>query len=209
VDAGGDQVAVLDPAASPPTLTVVPLPPASSIGDLSVSSGPGGVGTLVVTVGASSTTPSEIRGAMLPDAVGQSEWDWKAYRKSTDLAIDGGYLSFPQEMEFPTENHGIKRTAHLIYYAPTNKDYTPVAGELPPLLVKSHGGPTGAASSAFSLAIQFWTSRGVAVADVNYGGSTGFGKEYRQRLTKPQPNWGVVDASSQAVYRCLWVVAPF
>ena len=160
------EVAVLDPAASPPTLTTVPLPPASSIGDLSISYGPNGVGTLVVTVGASSTTPSEIRGAMLPDAFDES-WDWKSYRKSTDLEIDEGYLSFPQEIEFPTENHGIRRTAHLIYYPPTNKDYKPAEGELPPLLVKSHGGPTGAASSAFSLAIQYWTSRGVAVANCN------------------------------------------
>ncbi len=193
---GGAHLGILDPSSSPRTLTEVVVPPNSNLGDLSVSTGPDGEGVLVATVGGSSTVPAEVRAVLLPTAVSSSSgWDWAAYRASTSVEIDVGYFSTPQNMEFPTENHGLKRTAHLIFYPPTNKDYArgQDEAERPPLLVKSHGGPTGAASSAFSLAIQYWTSRGVAVADVNYGGSTGFGKAYRQRLTKPHPNWGVVD----------------
>lgn len=190
---GGDQLALLDPSASPPTLTSVAVPPHSSLSGISISSGPGGIGVMVGTVGGSSTTPAEARATILPP--GDSlDWQWKAFRASSDVDVDVGYFSTPKKIEFPTENG---KSAHLIFYPPTNKDYLPTGKdgtEKPPLLVKSHGGPTGAASSAFSLAIQFWTSRGVAVADVNYGGSTGFGKEYRQRLTKP-PSWGVVDGA--------------
>ncbi|MGK7930208.1 MAG: prolyl oligopeptidase family serine peptidase [Microcystaceae cyanobacterium] len=108
-------------------------------------------------------------------------------KSSADLTIDKGYLSIPEAIEFPTEN-GL--TAYAWYYPPQNKDYTAPEGEKPPLLVKSHGGPTASASSSFSLRVQYWTSRGFGYLDVNYGGSTGFGREYRQRLTK---NWGIVD----------------
>ena len=90
-------------------------------------------------------------------------------------------------MEFPT---GQGRTAHAFYYPPNNQDFTAPEGERPPLLVKSHGGPTGAASTALDLGIQFWTSRGIGVVDVNYGGSTGYGADYRRRLNGA---WGVVD----------------
>ena len=69
------------------------------------------------------------------------------------------------------------RTAHAFYYAPRNPDFAAPSGEKPPLLVKSHGGPTAAASTALDLGIQFWTSRGFGVVDVNYGGSTGYGTE--------------------------------
>ena len=100
-----------------------------------------------------------------------------------------GYLSKPEVIEFPTDG-GL--TAFAFYYPPTNQDCAPLAGERPPLLVKCHGGPTGAASSSLSLGLQYWTSRGFAVVDVNYGGSTGFGREYRKRLNK---NWGVVDVA--------------
>lgn len=108
-------------------------------------------------------------------------------RRSSEMTIDAGYLSLPQLIEFPTENN---LTAYGYYYAPHNQDFAAPAGELPPLLVLSHGGPTGATSAGFSLSIQYWTSRGFAVLDVNYGGSTGYGREYRQRLNG---NWGVVD----------------
>lgn len=108
-------------------------------------------------------------------------------RRSNNLQIDAAYLSLPRAVEFPTEN-GL--TAHGFFYPPTNGDYHAAEGELPPLLVESHGGPTAAAATALSLAIQFWTSRGIAVLDVNYGGSTGFGRAYRERL---KDKWGIVD----------------
>lgn len=108
-------------------------------------------------------------------------------RRSSEMGIDLGYMSTPQSIEFPTEN-GL--TAHAFFYPPQNRDYTAPALELPPLLVKSHGGPTAAVSSKLNLGIQYWTSRGFAVLDVNYGGSTGYGREYRQRLDY---QWGIVD----------------
>jgi dipeptidyl aminopeptidase/acylaminoacyl peptidase len=93
----------------------------------------------------------------------------------------------PEEIEFPTED-GL--TAYGIFYAPHNTDFRAPNNELPPLLVMSHGGPTASASSAFNLEIQYWTSRGIAVFDVNYGGSTGYGRAYRERL---KDRWGIVD----------------
>ncbi|HEV2915598.1 MAG TPA: S9 family peptidase [Pyrinomonadaceae bacterium] len=108
-------------------------------------------------------------------------------RRSNDLKIDGGYLSIAQAVEFPTEN-GL--TAHAFFYPPQNRDFSAPPGERPPLLVKSHGGPTSAASPTLSLNIQYWTSRGIGVLDVNYGGSTGYGRAYRERL---KGQWGVVD----------------
>jgi dipeptidyl aminopeptidase/acylaminoacyl peptidase len=108
-------------------------------------------------------------------------------RRSSNVDIDAGYLSVPKAIAFPTGN-GL--TAYGFFYPPNNKDYCAPAGERPPLLVKSHGGPTAATSTAFNLKIQYWTSRGIAVLDVNYGGSTGYGREYRERL---KGNWGIVD----------------
>ena len=108
-------------------------------------------------------------------------------RRSSELEIDTRYLSTPQTIAFPTENN---LTAYAFFYPPQNKDYTAPGGDKPPLLVKSHGGPTASASSTFNLKIQYWTSRGFAFLDVNYGGSTGYGREYRQRLNK---HWGIVD----------------
>ncbi|MBD1898972.1 S9 family peptidase [Trichocoleus sp. DQ-A3] len=108
-------------------------------------------------------------------------------QRSSKLEIDAGYLSVPQPIEFPTEN-GL--TAHAFFYPPQNRDYTAPDGELPPLVVKSHGGPTAATSSQLNLRIQYWTSRGFAYLDVNYGGSTGYGRAYHQRL---DGQWGIVD----------------
>ncbi len=108
-------------------------------------------------------------------------------RRSSSLTIDPGYLSEPEVISFPTTG-GFN--AYGIYYRPHNKDYEAPVTERPPLLVKSHGGPTAAASSAFNPVIQYWTSRGFAVLDVNYGGSTGYGRAYRNRL---QGKWGIVD----------------
>jgi dipeptidyl aminopeptidase/acylaminoacyl peptidase len=90
-------------------------------------------------------------------------------------------------MEFPTENG---RTAHALFYPPRNRDHSASPDERPPLLVKSHGGPTASAATSLNLGIQYWTSRGIAVLDVNYGGSSGYGRAYRDRL---KGQWGVVD----------------
>lgn len=108
-------------------------------------------------------------------------------RRASETAIDPAYLSTPRAVEFPTEGG---RTAHAFYYPPRNSDFVSPEGERPPLLVKCHGGPTASASSTLRLETQFWTSRGIAVLDVNYGGSSGYGREYRQRLNG---EWGVVD----------------
>lgn len=113
-------------------------------------------------------------------------------RRSSDLKIDPGYISIPEAVEFPTEN-GLM--AHAFFYPPRNKDFSAPDGERPPLLVMSHGGPTAATSPALRLGVQYWTSRGIGVLDVNYGGSTGYGRAYRERLNG---NWGVVDVDDCA-----------
>ncbi len=117
---------------------------------------------------------------------------FEVLRRSSNLEIDEAYLSTPRAVEFPTEE-GL--TAYGFFYPPENPDYRAPAGERPPLLVESHGGPTAVATSALSLAIQYWTSRGIAVLHVNYGGSTGFGRAYRERL---KDKWGIVDVNDCA-----------
>jgi dipeptidyl aminopeptidase/acylaminoacyl peptidase len=97
------------------------------------------------------------------------------------------YLSIAQPIEFPTEN-GL--TAYGFFSPPANGDFVAPAGELPPLIVRSHGGPTSAFSSGLDWSVQYWTSRGFAVFSVNYGGSTGYGRAYRERL---RGKWGIVD----------------
>ena len=104
----------------------------------------------------------------------------------TDLQLRD-YLTRVESVEFPTTGG---ETAFGLFYSPRNPDYATVAQGRPPLLVKCHGGPTSAASSTLNLGVQYWTSRGIAVLDVNYRGSTGFGRPYRDRL---QRNWGVID----------------
>jgi dipeptidyl aminopeptidase/acylaminoacyl peptidase len=108
-------------------------------------------------------------------------------RRSSNVELDPAYISVPQPIEFPTEQ-GL--TAYGYYYAPRNPSYQAPTGELPPLLVISHGGPTSSTSSSLSLSIQFWTSRGFALLDVDYGGSSGYGRAYRERL---KGQWGIVD----------------
>jgi len=102
-------------------------------------------------------------------------------------AIDAGDLSIPEPMCFRTTEGA---DAHGFYYPPKNARYTGLAAERPPLIVRGHGGPTSASSPALSLAIQYWTNRGFAVLDVNYRGSTGFGRQYREAL---YGKWGVSD----------------
>jgi dipeptidyl aminopeptidase/acylaminoacyl peptidase len=104
-----------------------------------------------------------------------------------DVRAYQGYLSTAQPIEFPTEN-GL--TAFALFHPPANRDFSAPADELPPLIVRSHGGPTSAFSSALDWSVQYWTSRGFAVLNVNYGGSTGYGRAYRERL---RGKWGIVD----------------
>lgn len=113
-------------------------------------------------------------------------------RSAGTASPDAGYLSCARPITYPTEN-GFQ--AHAFFYAPANRAYLDEAAELaggarPPLIVISHGGPTGSADAAFKWPIQYWTSRGFAVVDVNYGGSSGYGRAYRERLNG---KWGVVD----------------
>ena len=139
-----------------------------------------GDGKIVFIAGA----PSLPMSLVLYDLAGSK---WRELRKSHDMGVDSGFISEPQPVEFPTEDG---KTAHAFFYPPKNGDFQGPAGEKPPLLVKSHGGPTGAALTALNLGIQFWTSRGIGVLDVDYGGSTGYGREYRERLNG---TWGIVD----------------
>ena len=149
--------------------------PFTSIANLLVSNG------IASFIGGSATRPS----AIVRLNLGTNEF--QILRQATDLTVDAAYLSVPEAIEFPTEN-GL--TAHAIYYPPQNRDFAAPEEEAPPLLVISHGGPTSATGTTLNLGTQYWTSRGFAVLDVNYGGSTGYGRSYRQRLNG---QWGIVD----------------
>jgi dipeptidyl aminopeptidase/acylaminoacyl peptidase len=116
----------------------------------------------------------------------------KTLQRASNLNIDSAFISQPQAIEFPTEN-GL--TAHGFFYPPKNRDYSAPKLERPLLLVKSHGGPTSATIAVLMPGIQFWTSRGIGVLDVNYGGSTGYGRAYRERLNGA---WGIVDVDDCA-----------
>jgi dipeptidyl aminopeptidase/acylaminoacyl peptidase len=108
-------------------------------------------------------------------------------RQSSPPQPEPGFVARPQAIEFPTERG---MTAHAFFYPPCNREYVGPPGERPPLLVIAHGGPTDAVSPSLSLSTQFWTTRGFAVVQVNYSGSTGYGRAYRERLNG---QWGVVD----------------
>jgi dipeptidyl aminopeptidase/acylaminoacyl peptidase len=117
---------------------------------------------------------------------------YRILKKATEILDQSNrpiadYLAPLEAIEFPTSGG---RSAYGLFYRPHSSDFGAPEGEKPPLLVRCHGGPTSAASSALNLGIQYWTSRGIAVLDVNYGGSTGFGRAYRDRL---RGQWGVVD----------------
>jgi len=140
-----------------------------------------GMAGRVVFIGGSPTSPESL-----------VEFDLAAPRfnliyRSQSETIGPDYVSMPREVEFPTSN-GLE--AHAFYYPPRNSDFKAPQGEFPPLIVISHGGPTSATVTTLRLPVQFWTTRGFAVVDVNYGGSSGYGREYRQRL---YGQWGVVD----------------
>jgi dipeptidyl aminopeptidase/acylaminoacyl peptidase len=114
-------------------------------------------------------------------------------RPARDLGIDGdAWYSVPEHITFPTtpDADGSDAVAHALFYPPKNPDHHGSADHAPPLIVMSHGGPTSAARSQLNLAVQFWTSRGFAVVDVNYRGSTGYGRAYREALND---RWGIAD----------------
>ena len=112
--------------------------------------------------------------------------------RSAKEAVPADVVSIAEAVTFESADG---RMAHAFYYPPCNADFEVPDGDLPPLIVRSHGGPTGQSSCAFGLKIQFWTSRGFAVLDVNYGGSTGFGRAYRNLLNG---RWGIVDVEDCA-----------
>lgn len=106
-------------------------------------------------------------------------------------------FSIAQEVEFSAGD----RTAFGFYYPPYNPGYRAPEGELPPLIVLSHGGPTGATSAGLNLKIQYWTSRGFAILDINYSGSTGYGRDYRERL---KGNWGITNVEDVCSAPNIW-----
>ena len=112
---------------------------------------------------------------------------YEILRVPGSLKLEAPFISVAESIEFPTAG-GL--TAHAFYYPPTNPNFAGSAGEKPPLVVKVHGGPTSHSKAELAMAIQYWTSRGFALLDVNHGGSSGFGRAYRERL---KGNWGLVD----------------
>lgn len=112
---------------------------------------------------------------------------WTTLRQSVSDPLASEWISSPEPLIFPTDGG---REAYAFYYPPTNPEFQAPPDERPPLLVFCHGGPTGHVRPDYNLGIQFWTSRGFAVIDVNYGGSTGYGRAYRERLRR---EWGIVD----------------
>ncbi|MCD9623700.1 S9 family peptidase [Rhabdothermincola salaria] len=147
-------------------------------------------GSGAVAVGASPTTEAAVFALDVPDVVapdGATAVSTVALRPPRELGIDVAWFSVPEPIIFATTGD---RFAHALHYPPTNPEVVAPAGEAPPLIVMIHGGPTSAARPQLNLGVQFWTSRGFGVVDVNYGGSTGYGRRYRRRLNG---EWGIVD----------------
>jgi dipeptidyl aminopeptidase/acylaminoacyl peptidase len=168
---GRDELVVVE---APGQLRTVPLE-LTRVVDLAAD------GTRAVLVGASPT--------QAPHVVAVDLETGEVERLSPDAGgdLDSAYVSVPRPLDYPTTGG---ETAHALFYPPHNADFSAPAGERPPLLVRIHGGPTAHVTSTLSPELQFFTSRGFAVVDVNYGGSTGYGREYRDRL---RGQWGVVD----------------
>jgi dipeptidyl aminopeptidase/acylaminoacyl peptidase len=180
---GNDSVCLLEPDG-----TLVDLPVDSTcVEDMAAS------GTAVVLVGSSPTAEPAVR--RLDLAGGQVE-DLSAPR---DLGLGPEWFSLPAHIEFPG---GDGRPTYANFYPPTSPTAAPLEGELPPLIVMLHGGPTSNAVTTLSVARQFWTTRGFAVVDVDYGGSTGYGRAYRNRL---RGQWGVLDVGD-CVAAVTWLV---
>lgn len=169
---GTVKLALLDPEKK--TLTPVDL----GFADYgSPTSGPG----FVVLSAGSYTTPRKLIKLDLATLT------WTQIGPLPTQKYDPEYFSTPQFIRYPSADG---RHSYAYYYPPTNKDYQGPQDQKPPLIVISHGGPTASTSPTFSIGNQYWTSRGFAILDVNYGGSTGFGRQYRDLL---KGNWGIVD----------------
>jgi dipeptidyl aminopeptidase/acylaminoacyl peptidase len=151
--------------------------PYSDIGGVRAAAG------RAVFIGGAAGEPASVV-AFDPDS-GQME----VLRRSCKVDVDSGYISLPKQLAFPTKD---RQTAYGIYYQPSHRDYAGPADMRPPLIVECHGGPTAAASTTLNLKRQYWTSRGFAVVSVNYAGSTGYGRAYRERLNG---QWGIADVN--------------
>ena len=130
------------------------------------------------------SSPTEAAAVIRFDLISRTS---EVLQRSLTLDLDTKYLAQPQAIAFPTTGD---RTAHAWFYPPKNPESTAPVGEKPPLIVKCHSGPTAMATPGLNLKIQYWTSRGFAFLDVNYGGSIGYGRGYRERL---DGQWGIVD----------------
>ena len=120
------------------------------------------------------------------------------YAPST-LDLDSADIAQPESIFFPSSNG---EQVHAFFYPPTNAQYQGADTELPPVIALCHGGPTGATDSGLNLKIQYWTNRGFAIVDINYRGSTGFGRRYRQGLVNA---WGIADVEdTQLRHSLLW-----
>lgn len=115
--------------------------------------------------------------------------NYSVIRKASEIELDQESISVGETLSFPVND---TNNAYAFFYGPQNKEYVGLDNEKPPLIVISHGGPTGESHNGLKMVIQFFSSRGFAVLDVNYGGSSGYGRAYRQRLNK---NWGIVDVA--------------
>ena len=174
-----DSLSLLDPT----TKALVPVElPYTSFSSPSIRAR----GTQLVFPAASPTEPTSV--VELDVETGERN----VLRRSTDLQLDLRYVSVAEPVEFEGADD---LDSHGFFYAPTNPDFQGPDDELPPLVVLVHGGPTAHVSTALDLEIQLFTSRGIAVVDLNYGGSTGYGREYRDRL---RGRWGEVDVEDAA-----------
>ncbi|HMR29760.1 MAG TPA: S9 family peptidase [Geminicoccaceae bacterium] len=156
--------------------------------------GPSCAAGKVLVVARTVDRPPELR--LVDPAAGSHE----VLRAAGTLPVEASFLSRPRSIRFPSRGG---RTVQAFHYPPTNPLHRAPEGELPPLILRSHGGPTGQGSAGLALALQFWTSRGFAVVDVNYGGSTGFGRDYRRLL---DGQWGIVDVED-CIAAAEWLVA--